>query len=84
MDRARSAIDDALPDEALALTRQHARLFARGTLAQERDAMTIRALVDLGRESEARSLAARFHAGYPGSVLWPRIESLIQGAGSNP
>lgn len=84
LDRARTAIDNAQPAEALALTRKHARVFARGKLSQERDAMTIRALIDLGRETEARSTAARFHARYPGSVLWPRIESLIDGPGSNP
>ena len=83
LDRAQNALENARPAEALVLTRQHERTFAGGKLAQEREAMAIRALVDLGRTAEAGRRAARFHARFPRSVLWPTIEALLAGP-ANP
>jgi len=77
LDRAQSALENARAAEALVLTRQHERAFAGGKLAQEREALAVRALVDLGRGAAARRRAARFHVLFPRSALWPTIEALL-------
>lgn len=62
---------------ALATIRAHARRFPRGTLAEERDALEIRALLLAQREDEARALAARFRRRYPDSVFIATIDARL-------
>jgi hypothetical protein len=62
------------PAAALALLAVHARHFADGALAQERDVLTIRLLRRLGRRVLADWLAAEFRARYPHSVYLPSTE----------
>jgi hypothetical protein len=62
---------------ALAAVRAHSQRFARGTLAEERDALEIRALLLAERESEARALAQRFRRRYPDSVFIATIEERL-------
>ncbi|HET6146065.1 MAG TPA: hypothetical protein VFH68_00915 [Polyangia bacterium] len=83
LDVARGALERGKPRVALAATTRHERVYRDGVLAQEREAMAIRALVMLDRLSDARQRAARFRARFPGSVLWPAIESII-GASHTP
>jgi hypothetical protein len=71
LDAARDAIVRGEPDAALASTAAHAAQFPRGVLAEERDALQIRALVRLGRSEEARALLATMRADYPSSFLLP-------------
>ncbi|MFO0560874.1 MAG: hypothetical protein U0269_22845 [Polyangiales bacterium] len=64
-------------DAALTAVRAHARRFARGSLAEERDALEIRALLLAEREDEARALAARFRRRYPDSVFIATIDARL-------
>jgi hypothetical protein len=69
IERARSALARTDPAGALEALEQHRREFARGRLSEERDALTIRALMQSGRGAQARELAARFRARYPRSIF---------------
>ena len=59
---------------ALALLVEHSRRFPVGRLAEERDALRVRALVASGRTIEARRAADAFDKRFPRSVLRPRVE----------
>jgi hypothetical protein len=72
------------PDQALKLTDEHHRRFPRGMLAQERDAIAIEALADLGRETEARSLYRAFRAAYPQSPYRSRVERALARSDTKP
>lgn len=62
------------PAAALALTGQHATLFPRGVLAQEREVIAIEALRRLNRSAEADRRAAAFAKAFPGSVHQRAVE----------
>ena len=59
---------------ALTLLLEHSRRFPMGRLAEERDALRVRALVASGRRVEARRAADAFDKRFPRSVLRPRVE----------
>ena len=65
------------PGAALALTQEHARAFPSGTLAQEREFISIQALEALGRRTDAVARAARFRAQYPSSAHLRRLDLLL-------
>jgi hypothetical protein len=69
LDAARDAIVRGEPAGALAATANHAARFPRGVLAEEREALRIRALARLGRMAEARSLLAELRVAHPHSFL---------------
>jgi len=64
------------PSQALALCDEHARLYPRGDLSQEREFIRIQALMAAGRVGEARSLADAFIARNPGSAHATRLEEI--------
>jgi hypothetical protein len=66
-------------EAASALTRidEHARLYPRGALAEEREALAIQALVTLGRSADAKARATRFATYYPKSVLLPTVRASV-------
>jgi hypothetical protein len=75
------------PARALELTDEHARRFARGMLSQEREAIAVDALVQLGREGQARTRAQAFLGAYPSSPYRSRVERALGhavGAGNKP
>lgn len=74
--RARRALG-SLPVRTLELVDEHARSYGEGTFAQERELLTIEALIRLQRVDEARDKAARFAARYPGSAHLPRLDVLV-------
>jgi hypothetical protein len=74
LERAQSALATR-PARALALTREHRRLFADGALVEEREAIAVEALRRLGREQEASQRAAVFAAQYPNSVHRSRVQA---------
>src|SRR6185436_14136722 len=55
---------------------EHARRFSNGRLAEEREALRIKALSGLGRSSEARRAASAFQARFPQSVLLPAVTQM--------
>lgn len=69
LDLARDAIVRGEPGEALGPTATHAARFPHGVLAEERDALRIRALARLGRLGEARDLLAHLRTTHPHSFL---------------
>jgi hypothetical protein len=74
--RARGAV--AREDFAAALLPiiEHARRFRNGRLAEEREALRVKALVGLGRTEDARRAAASFEARFPNSVLLPAVNQM--------
>jgi hypothetical protein len=76
LEQARAAVarnDFAGSLEPLAV---HARRFKHGRLAEEREALRIRALVGLGRHEEVRRAAAAFRTRFPRSLLVPIVNQL--------
>ena len=75
--QARSAV--ARNDFAAALPPllEHARRFKDGSLAEEREALRVKALAGLGRIDEARRAAAAFGARFPRSVLLPAVHQMV-------
>jgi hypothetical protein len=67
----------------MAALSQHDRSFPSGLLQEEREALTIRALVLLGRVGEARSRALEFHARYPGSLMAPAVDRAVANTPGN-
>jgi hypothetical protein len=56
---------------------EHARRFKDGSLAEEREALRVKALAGLGRIEEARREAAAFGARFPRSVLLPAVHQMV-------
>ena len=78
--QARAAV--ARTDFAAALPplTEHARRFKDGRLAEEREALRVKALAGLGRTDEARRAAAAFKARFPRSVLLPIVSQMPSSA----
>ena len=69
---AREDYTSALPPIA-----EHARRFKDGRLAEEREALRVKALAGLGRTDEARRAASAFRARFPRSVLLPAVSRML-------
>jgi hypothetical protein len=61
---------------ALEALREHRRRFPAGRLAEQREALRVRALSGSGRETEASRAADEFAARFPRSVLAPRLRDI--------
>ena len=59
---------------------EHTRRFKNGRLAEEREALRVKALSGLGRTEEARRAAAAFRARFPRSVLRPAVSEMPSSA----
>jgi hypothetical protein len=66
------------PARALQLTAEHARRFADGTLAQEREVLAIGALSRLGHRDLAAARARRFIERYPDSAHRVRLAAELE------
>ena len=62
---------------ALAAIVEHQHRFASGQLAEEREALRVKALLGLGRRAEAQGAALAFRERFPHSVLLRRIEGML-------
>jgi hypothetical protein len=62
---------------ALAAIAEHQHRFASGQLAEEREALRVKALLGLGRRAEAKQAAIAFGKRFPRSVLLRRIEDML-------
>jgi hypothetical protein len=62
---------------ALAAIAEHQHRFASGQLAEEREALRVKALLGLGRRAEAQSAALAFRERFPRSVLLRRLEGML-------
>jgi len=63
------------PSQALDALRLHGRRYPRSVLSQEREALTVKALVAAGRHAEARAAAASFGQHYPDSMLLDSVQN---------
>lgn len=77
LDHARHALADGSAAEALALLTQHEQRYASGTLAPEARVLRIRALLQLGRRTEAERLADEFLALHPHSPHAAQVRDLL-------
>jgi hypothetical protein len=71
--RAQAAYANGSLSYALTLVAQHGRRFPNGRLAEEREALRVRALANAGRTEEADRAARAFAARFPRSVFLPRL-----------
>ena len=76
LQQARAAVARGDFAAALSPIAEHTRLFKNGRLAEEREALRVKALVGLGRVREARHAAAAFRARFPRSVLSPAVSQM--------
>jgi len=77
LEQARSALRGGQAARSLALTDQHAALYADGILVEEREALAIEALLELGRRDEAAAKWSKFAAAYPHSNYQARLQRKI-------
>jgi hypothetical protein len=63
---------------ALAAVVKHQRRFASGQLAEEREALRVKALLGLGRTADARRAGAGFRQRFPHSALLGRIDEMLE------
>jgi hypothetical protein len=82
--RERDPIDQALkalgredPAAAMVALNRHATDFPRGQLAEEREALRVRALMAMGRREEAERVAKAFDESFPGSLLRPSVRAAL-------
>ncbi len=76
LESAQAALAHENPTEALATVTRHAVEFPKSDLAEERDALRIRALAKLGQCEEARAATGRFVIVFPGSLQRSALERL--------
>ncbi|HEY8925157.1 MAG TPA: hypothetical protein VIU64_12305 [Polyangia bacterium] len=74
--RARAAVAGGDFEGALRPIGEHARRFPDGTLAEEREALRVKSLSNLGQTEEARRAASAFQRRFPNSVLSRVVEQL--------
>lgn len=84
LDVARSALARGEAAEALAAAERHTSEYPDGVLAEEREALAIKALVGLGRRDEARARARRFETRYPRSLSLHAVKGAAFDAESGP
>lgn len=77
LDLARSDAAQGEPALALQQVERHREQFPQGRLAEEREALGIRALLSLRRKPEAQDRAQAFRIAYPNSFLLPVIDSAL-------
>ncbi len=65
--RAKGALETS-PSKALAALAEHAKLYPKGVLAEEREVLRIRALKNLGRDDAAEAQQEKFRKEHPESV----------------
>ncbi|MFZ5442315.1 MAG: outer membrane protein assembly factor BamD [Myxococcota bacterium] len=75
IDRARTALQRGLAEEALKTLEAAEREFPQGALTEERTALLVHALVETGQPARARALAATFFERFPDSLLRTAVES---------
>ena len=76
LDAARTAIAARAGARALALLRRYEHRYPTGSFRPEAAALRVEALVQLGRDGEARALAERFVAEHRDSLLSERVAAM--------
>jgi outer membrane protein assembly factor BamD (BamD/ComL family) len=73
LQRAQAAYTDRNFATTLLLVSEHTRRFPNGRLAEEREALHVKALIGAGRVDEAHRAASAFATRFPRSALLPRV-----------
>lgn len=76
LEPARAAVARGEFAKAMRPIAEHARRFKEGRLAEEREALRVKALTGLGRIEEARRAAAAFASRFPRSPLLPVVSQI--------
>jgi hypothetical protein len=77
LEQARTKLSEGQPAGTLELLRRHRAQYPQSALEQEREALSVRALMAAGRRAEAQKQAAAFVQRYPGSVLRGSVERAV-------
>ena len=80
LERARTALSRGQAAAALRALRQHRKQYPGGTLAEERAALMVVALADLGKGARARAAARKFKKRYPHSLLLFLVDNALKRA----
>lgn len=78
LDIAHTALARGQTDGAIAELEKHARLYPKGQLAEEREALWVQALVGAGRYADARARGAQFGRQFPKSMLLPTVRATLE------
>ncbi|MFH0900959.1 MAG: hypothetical protein V2A73_10050 [Pseudomonadota bacterium] len=77
--QARSFLAQGKPMAAIKAAARHAQRFRAGQLTEEREALSIQALIAAGRSEAAIDRANSFRQRFPRSILLPVVEQAISG-----
>jgi hypothetical protein len=77
LDAARSALNRGDKQAALQALNAHVARFPTSVLSEEREALTIKTLVSLGRFADAKARGARFQEQFPHSLLLPSVNETL-------
>lgn len=77
IERARTALGRDRPEQGLAALDEHTRRFPRGRLREERDALRVAGLAQLGRHDDAIKAAGRFTRRFPNSLFAPMVKAAV-------
>ncbi len=78
IDEARAGLAGGDAADALARLDEHARRYKHGQLDEEREALAVQALAQLGRYDDARARAARFRQRWPDSVYLSAVDATLK------
>ena len=78
LETARTALSRGQSDAALEVLSRHARRFSHGRLVEERESLWVQALVQAGRDPEARERGERFRRQFPSSLFQPIIDAALK------
>jgi hypothetical protein len=78
LDAARAALVAGDPKGGLNKLASHAKQFPRGALAEEREALSVDALVAAGRYDDAKRHGEAFHARFPGSLFAASVAAALR------
>jgi outer membrane protein assembly factor BamD (BamD/ComL family) len=81
LEEARSDLLRGSASGALQALATHERRFPAGRMVEQREALTIQALVDAGRRDEASRRARQFRERFPGSLMLEVIQSALDNEG---
>lgn len=76
--RAKRALSERAPEQALAILASAARDFPRGYFVEERRALRVLALADKGESEQARREAASFARDYPSGAFTARVKAAAE------
>ncbi len=77
LDGARAALARGEPDAALLAVERHERTYPQGALAEEREALAVKALAAAARYTEARARGERFRERFPRSVSLGSVNATL-------